>query len=253
MKLLTVLLFISINAWSMPKHLEVWFLGIDQQASLTKENLYAQSGLQCQQVGEYCFDPHVGLYKKTDEVFKNFDHSIVENNQKYDFLEPPKSVDRNLITCEKGNLFDIFCGEAKKKSVSTAKLEVWIDTSSTMKQIDQGKSTTSCKRKYFAEHMALACPKLGKVKYYSFKENKKEISNFNYLCDNSGLNSTKNLIRDIKASKVERLIVITDIFEAFEDLVHFVEMNGGIIKGMDKPMYAHQMKDEIKRISKSCL
>lgn len=245
----------SSHAFALPEYLEVWFLSSSQQTSIYKagSHLYTQDSRQCQSVGEYCFDPQVGLYKKEQAGgLKPVDYEAVDNVNEYEFLDTATSLDRNMIECEKESIFDIFCGKSKgSKKLSEHKLEFWVDTSSTMKQSDQGIRADKCQRRLIAESLNGSCTD-GGVKFYSLKEFKKEVSNVAYLCENKGSNNTKYLIRDIKASNAKNLIVVTDVFEAFEEFVSFVEDSGGIIRGLDKPMYANSMKEQLKSLVKKC-
>ena len=70
MKLLIGLLFITLSAQAMPKKFEVWFISPEssKSASLLEVKvrlsaLSAKANLQCQPMGDYCFDPQVGMYK----------------------------------------------------------------------------------------------------------------------------------------------------------------------------------------------
>jgi len=262
-KTLSILIMslLASSAWAMPKHVEVWFLSIDRGAfieQLLPGVRYSKmtASLQCQKMGEYCFDPQVGLYKPDSEKSVHqtaVDHSAVENKAKYDFLPVAKSLDRNMIDCDKKSMWDIFCGKADGTAgpVST-KLELWIDTSSTMRQVDFPGLEKMCSRESFLEKVNILCPLNQKMKVYMFDTSKKELGSFDRVCLNSGLNDYKRMMRDIKASNVDHLIVITDIYEAAEEYINFVEMNGGSIKGIDKPMYARDLKSEVSRIQGMC-
>ena len=253
-------LFISATCLAMPKHFEVWFLNTDSPSSSLLEPSIKYSskvaqGLQCQQMGEYCFDPQVGLYKKGEESkMQDFvDHAEVQKNETYEFMKPAQSIDRQMIECESATFFDVFCGKAQKAmKLGKSKLEVWIDTSSTMKQVDYGGFDQKCSRERFLEDLSQTCPMNKKMKVYTFEEHRKELGAFDRVCLSGGLNNMKRLIKDLYASKADNVIIITDIFEAEVSFIEAIESKGGIVRGLDKPLYAKEIHKQLQRVRKFC-
>jgi len=253
-------IFISTISYARPKHFEVWFLGVDSTRSTLLETdiKYSKNiaqGLQCQPMGEYCFDPQVGLYKKGDEIQMQdiVDYSEIQKNEKYDFMKPAESVDREMINCDEASFFDVFCGKAQKAmKQGKSKLEVWIDTSSTMRQVDYGGFDKKCSRERFLEDLSQTCPMNKKMKVYTFEEHRKELGAFDRTCISGGLNDMKRLMQDLEASEAENVIIITDIFEAEVSFIEVIESRGGVIKGLDKPIYANQIHKELQRVRKLC-
>ncbi len=262
-----LLFLLSVNAYATPQKVELWFLSIDKTSWLDsiikKPYVYysyvAGKSLQCQQMGEYCFDPQVGLYKRGQEgeVQQEIDMAEIENNTKYDFMETPKGIDRDLVACEKGGDFfsNIFCGKKNaKQEKSKINLQVWVDTSSTMRQVDYKGFGDTCEREIFLSNLAQTCPLNQKMKVYFFDEFRKEAGNFQPVCVADGLNNMKRIISDIKASKVKNLIIITDIFEAESSFINAIKMTGvAKIKGLEKPLYAKDIQKELRRVRKLCL
>jgi hypothetical protein len=256
--LLTILL--SFNCFGMPKHFEVWFLSKDSPKSTLLESpirflKQTAQALQCQPMGDYCFDPQVGLYKKGDEnkMSDIVDHAEVQKYETYDFMEPAKSVEREMINCEEANFFDVFCGKAQKaKKLGKYKLEVWIDSSSTMRQVDFGGFDKKCSRERFLEDLSQTCPMNDKMKVYTFEEHRKELGSFDRVCISGGLNDMKKLMKDLTASKADNVVIITDIFEAEVSFIEVIESKGGIIKGIDKPLYPSQIHKQLQRVRKLC-
>jgi hypothetical protein len=262
------------SAQAMPKHFEVWMLSIDKTADLnelldkTKLTRYSKafsqsSARQCQPMGDYCFDPQIGLYKKDESTIlkdvnpakaKSIDINELENNEKYQFMEVPKSVDRNLINCDKSNFFDIFCGKAKKlKKAAKTKLEVWIDVSSTMRQVDFPGFEKKCQREVFLDRLSQTCPIDGGLKVYYFEEFRKEAGLFDRACLSGGLNDMKRIMKDLEKSTADNVIIITDIFEAHIQFIDAIEAAGvGVIRGLDKPMYARDVTRQLQRVRKFC-
>ena len=217
----------------------------------------AYGKLQCQQMGEYCFDPQIGLYKRGEEgkALEEVDMAEVENSKAYDFMDPHKGHERDLIECdENSNFFDIFCGKAKKISAQgKSKLEVWVDVSSTLKQVDFNGYAKPCARETFLKTLAGTCPLNQKMKVYYFEEFKKEAGALDRVCISGGLNNMKNILRDLKQSKADHVIIITDIFEAEDSFITGIEVMGkNTIKGLDKPFYAKDLKSELKRVQTIC-
>lgn len=240
MRVLLLLSLISSCVLAMPKSLEVVFL-----QSMTAKTTYLEKALkvksqthllaramECQPMGEYCFDPQYGLYKK-NEITAD---AQLDNSYEYkDEFETAGGLDREVIDCSTGNYFDLYCGKTNGKTFSKKQrgLEVWIDTSSTMRNVDSDIFNATCDRERFVRAIDKTCPFGSKLKLYSFNEIKKEVGNMKSVCTNSGLNKIDNLIRDIKASNAKHLVIITDIYELNEKFTSFIKSSkvGKIIGG----------------------
>jgi hypothetical protein len=251
------------SAYSLPKHFEVWFLSVPQNTWLDSilemdktSHKVALANLQCQPMGEHCFDPQVGLYKKdkANKYQEQIDLSEVEKNNTYDFMEVPERMEREMIDCDKSSFFDIFCGKAQKKAKQKkVKLEVWVDVSSTMKQVDFNGFDKKCSRETFLENLSQTCPMNEKMKIYYFEEFRKEAGSLDRVCLSGGLNEMKRIVSDLKKSTAENVIIITDIYEAQEEFTSAIEALGrGVIKGLDKPLYAKDIKKELQRVRPLC-
>ncbi|MCO4754564.1 MAG: hypothetical protein KC478_08775 [Bacteriovoracaceae bacterium] len=265
-KLGLLFLFLSSSLMAMPKSFEIWFLSPDKREvflpskHLQKNIQYfrpvAQNDLQCQPMGEYCFDPQVGMYKLDDknQVQANVDYTAADSLEDYSNKRVAKGSERKQASCEDGDFFSLFCNEGKAQSPKSAKVEVWVDTSSTMKQVDFAGYDTQCKRESFLRLITQDCSFNEEVKVYIFDEVKKQLGRMDRVCLNAGLNNRDRIIRDIKISKAAHLIIITDIFEADEKLLNFVETAGvGSVKGIEKPMYAADLKKFAPQLQKKCL
>lgn len=258
---LLFILLISLPSFGKPKNFEVWFLAVDNSSTVEFINPKIKWGrsvaqaLQCQPMGEYCFDPQVGLYKKGEEneMQEVIDHSEMHDSKNYNFMEPAKSVEREMINCEEANFFDVFCGKAQKAmKMGKSKLEVWVDTSSTMKQVDFGGFDKKCGRELFLERLHQTCPMNKKMKVYTFEEYRKELGAFDRVCLSGGLNDMKRIIKDVDNSKADNIIIITDIFEAEVSFIDAIESRGGIVRGLDKPLYAKEISKQLQRVRKMC-
>lgn len=65
-------LVMTTVSWSAPSVIEVWFLSAPKTSNLESvlkeknKTVKLAQNLQCQPMGEYCFDPQFGLYKPDD-------------------------------------------------------------------------------------------------------------------------------------------------------------------------------------------
>ena len=136
----------------------------------------------CQKMGDYCFDPQIGLYKEDNSggIIEAADYRELDGKEKYNRLGDYK--DSDFKTCENNGNFDIFCGKTKgsKKPVNI-KAEFWIDTSSSMKQVDYTGPNSTCAREYFLKTVGDKCPLNQKMKAYVFDENKREMGTYSQL------------------------------------------------------------------------
>ncbi len=169
-------------------------------------------------------------------------------------MDVPEKMEREMINCDDANFFDIFCGEAQKKALAAqVKLEVWVDVSSTMKQVDFNGFDKKCSREMFLDSLSQTCPLNQKMKVYYFEEFRKEAGALDRVCLSGGLNEMKRIISDLKKSTAENVIIITDIFEAQVEFLDAIEALGtGVIKGLEKPLYVKDIKKELQRVRPLC-
>lgn len=259
---LLFLFLIPAISFAGPKKYEVWFLSIDKNENIkTSLNLdlrfSKQIALGCQEMGEYCFDSQVGLYKPDGNggILQEVDSSVVTEKENLKQLESARSLDRDMIKCEDNYEFDIFCGKAQKVTKSKpAKVQLWIDASSSMKQIDFQGFEEQCYRESFARLVENKCELGSKLEIKSFNETKKQMGTFHDLCTNYGLNKTKNLLEELESIDADYAVIVTDIFEAHEDVINFVERSNGRgrIRGIDTPLYAKDLKGLVKEVTSQC-
>jgi len=249
----------------MPKKFEVWFINTSasKQTSQILDKLeryklgpmVVENKRQCQPMGDYCFDPQYGLYKMEGDSVQNVnDYTNLDSKENYDDFDEGAGVDRDLINCDKGNFFDLYCGKAKSRGKQVkAKISMWIDVSATMKQVDFDGYESQCKRESMLRRLNMTCKFGSELKVHIFNESKKELGMMDRVCLNSGLNRTDRIMKDIKLSNVDHLIVITDIFEATEEFVEFIEaQKEGSHKGVDSPFFAQDLKEQVPRLAKAC-
>lgn len=261
MQFILLAFLFSMSVYSMPKKFEVFFMNTPTgsktslNSTLNKvDRKFESKGLaallECRPMGDYCFDPQVGMYKRED-IYKDVD---IKDSYTYDDeMQSAASLDRDLVNCDKDNFFDLYCGKTSKQKQVEAKLEVWIDTSSTLRQVDSDIFNATCEREKFLKSLDSKCQFGSKMKVYTFNEHKKELGNMRGACTNSGLNKIENLIRDIKASKANHLIILTDIFELNEKFTNFIKASKvGVIKGDKGDFRASSLSSEVSRLSRLC-
>jgi hypothetical protein len=251
------LFFVCVTASAAPKEIEVWFLSNSKTAlieSLLNKSPYVYRApaaqLQCQEMGDHCFDPQYGLYKKGDATEEIVETLKIE--QDVPSIPPARSLDRDLINCDKGNYFDVFCGKAKSEAKTQTKLDIWVDTSSSMREFDFTEKDGSCHRKSFMKQIDDQCGFNQKVNVMMFDTSIKQAGAMDQLCLNQGLNDFKRLIDWIERSEAKKLIVITDIYELHKEFADFIETKHGKLRGDKEPLTAKQLVDLADQLAKSC-
>lgn len=252
-----LLVLISSSSLAAPKEIEVWFLSHAKTALL--ENLLNRpqyiyrapiAELQCEQMGDYCFDPQYGLYKKDDANAEIVETKNIEREGPS--IPSGKSLDRDLISCDSANYFDVFCGKAKSRPEAQAKLDLWIDTSSSMKEFDYSDKDGSCHRKSLVKQLDDVCGFNQKVNVMMFDTSIKQAGGMDDLCNNQGLNDYKRLMDWIERSDAKKLIVITDIYEFHKEFSDYIESKHGKLRGDTVPLTAKAMVDLADELAKSC-
>jgi hypothetical protein len=253
-----LLAFISTSVLAAPKDIEVWFVSNAKTAlleSLLNRPQYVYRAptaeLQCQQMGDFCFDPQYGLYKKDDATAEVVDTKVVETDGPS--IPAGKSVERELIDCDPNNFFDIFCGKAKKEAApGTAKLDLWVDTSSSMREFDFSDKDGNCNRKSLVKKLDDACGFNQKVNVMMFDVTIKQAGSMDQVCNNQGLNDYKRLMDWIERSDAKKLVVITDLYEFHKEFSDYIESKHGKFRGDKDPLTTKQMVDLADELAKSC-
>lgn len=252
-----LLVLICTSAWSAPKEIEVWFISHAKTALLQDllnrpQYIYRAptAELKCQEMGDYCFDPQYGLYKKDDANFEVVETKKIETDGPT--IPSGKSVERELIDCDPKNYFDVFCGKAKKQAEMPSRLDVWIDTSSSMREFDYTDKDGSCHRKSFAKTLDNVCGFNQKVNVMMFDTSIKQAGSMDQLCNNQGLNDYKRLMDWVERSEVKKLIIITDLYELHKEFADYIESKHGKLRGDKDPLTAKQMVDLADDLAKSC-
>ena len=242
-------------AWAAPEEIEVYFLTPPTSAQweryLTPRLHGVKLAQACEPVGDYCLDPVRGLYPRSgrEEVKKETTFGIDEGLPQ---LPTATSVDRSLVNCDAKYAFDIFCGEARsEKKVSAASgLEVWVDTSSSMRGIDPGDGKGSCQRAAFLESLVAACGKKRPV-LKGFDTSIRSIDAAS-SCVSQGLNDAKRMIEWMEESTAKKLIFITDVYEYQAELSQYLESKHAKLHGDRGTFPASKLQDMVVELAKAC-
>lgn len=251
-----ILLF-SFSVFSAPKEIEVWFISNEKVAELNKllDRPYyvfkaKTAALQCQEMGEYCFDPQIGLYKKDDfGTSVSIDKALESDSPP---IPTASSIDKDMINCDPKNYFDIFCGKAKKESPVKTKLDLWVDTSASMREFDFSDKEGGCHRKSLLKKLDRECGFNKKVNVMMFDTSIKQAGSIDQVCTNQGLNDQKRMIDWIERSNAPKLVIITDIYEFHKDFADYIESRHGTFKGEKTPLTGAQMVELADHLAKSC-
>lgn len=252
-----LLLLMSTSALAAPQQIEVWLVSNRKVADLNRllnRPYYVMRAptaeLACQEMGDYCFDPQVGLYKKDDVTTRPEIEEVVE--KQIDGLTPKGTLDRDLISCDPKNFFDVFCGKARKEPARSVGFELWIDTSGSMKEFDFSDASGGCFRKSMVARLDAKCGFNQQVNVMTFDTSIRQASSMNDLCNSQGLNDYKRLIDWIERSEARRLVIITDIYELQKEFADYIESKNGIFRGDKDPMTAAQLLGLVEHLEGLC-
>ncbi len=238
-----------------PLEIEVFFLTPPASAQWQKylaPRLYGIKIAQaCEPVGDYCLDPVIGLYPRNGKVPEKKETKF-EIDEGLPQLPTSTSVDRSLVNCDEKYAFDIFCGkaQAEKKASEVSGLEVWVDTSSSMRGIDPGDGKGSCQRAQFLQSLVVICDKKRPV-LKGFDTGIREIDPAS-SCVSQGLNDAKRMIEWMEESTAKKLIFITDVYEYQAELSAYLESKQAKIHGDRGTFPASKMQDMVVELAKGC-
>lgn len=246
-------LFLAVlRLWAAPAELEVWFLSppaTGQWSELLSPRLARHWVAQaCEPVGDFCLDPKGGLYPKSASQVEDRTEGY-KIDEGLPQLPTATSVDRSLINCDSQYVFDIFCGQAQAEAKGRPKggLEVWVDTSSSLRSIDSG---DNCQRKKLLEQLAASCPQARPV-FKGFDTSLRDIGPEG-ACGTQGLNNAERLMEWIEVSSAHKLVIITDVYEYQSGLANFLESKKAQLRGDSGTFPATRMQEYVSLLAKSC-
>lgn len=265
MKIL-IILIISISLQAAPKKVVVnFFDSKDLTSMLTKDsshivvkNVYE---LKCQKMGEYCFDPQVGLYKPGNEneaVIVKGESETDPNLKKVRGLGEEGFFNTQLINCDKNNFYDVYCNKGEKSKTSETYSretnEIWIDGSSSVKVFDTSKLEDSCKREDFIKLLKSSCTKNNYYQFYSISSVKKQLGTSGQACQTTDDKiKIDKLISWINDSNAINLYIYLDDFYAQGKFMSYLKTRPNIkVNGIDKKINLSLMSEQINELKKYC-
>ncbi len=214
--------------------------GIELLGQIAQNEIY-----ECQPMGGGCFHPQLGFIEDPDKLAKEDEPQPLK-------LKTMNATETNVMDCDDNYYFDIYCGKAKPVAKrAKAKLELWIDTSSSLRAVDSPQAESFCYRKSFAERVVESCGE--KVRISLFDTSKKAMGTFRDLCGTYGLNDQTRLMKWIEESTADHLVLVTDIDELSMRLSDFLDRIGAKVYGVGTSgLEGPQFTDYAKEIAKSC-
>lgn len=254
-RILTTLLFlvVSMSSFGEAQNIHVIFLsrpGVSLSPYLTNfislgivaENTQEING-ECVKMGDGCFHPQYGLIADPKKLNDLGIEKEVE-------VKTINAEEVNLIDCKKGYYFDMYCGQAKK-AVAPANVELWIDTSSSMRQVDFSLDQAFCERRRLVSKVKDNCKK--SVDVFVFDTSKKLSDGLESSCLNVGTNNSERLVEWLKASEAENVIIVTDVDEYKAQFREYLDLKGAKIEGIGtSQIYASALFDYHKTFTKIC-
>lgn len=204
----------------------------------------------CVPMGDGCFHPQLGYVEKQPEKKPSEKEIADRNEEKAVELKNFNALETNMVSCDKNNYFDIFCGK-EKANAAPAEIEVWFDISSSLKTVDYNKDPDHCARRSFIEKVQLTCK--SKVNVSVYNTSIKQVGENSSVCMAYGMNDQARILRWMKDSKAKHLLIITDIDEMSAEMRSFLESNGAKMTGDGvKAFTANDLVDYAKEFTKMC-
>ncbi|RPJ67811.1 MAG: hypothetical protein EHM20_17115 [Alphaproteobacteria bacterium] len=187
-----------------------------------------QTSEGCFPMGDGCFHPQFGyMDKKPDAATVKTPAIVVPKDPELE-LKTFNAVETNMISCDKGNYFDIFCGKTKANE-KPAEVEIWFDIYSSLRTVDYNKDPDHCNRRTFMSRVVEACK--GNVDIPVYNTALKQVGVSSCVCMAYGTNDESKLLKWMKASSAKKLLIVTDIDEVSRGMRDFLEENAAKIIG----------------------
>lgn len=253
--LILSLTFSSFIVKAGPKNIKVIFLSRSDATSFLfktiNQNLYPVlskaitqndfGDVECIPYGEGCFHPQLGYIEDEDKKKKleKQPRETVGN----DDVKTINADDVNLIDCEKKYYFDMYCGKASKgKAVkeSSPQYQLWIDISSSMKQVDFSRDEGFCERRRIVAKLEDHCK--GKLDVFTFNTSRQHAGGLENTCLNYGTNNGRKLAHWLETTEAKNVVIVTDVDEYEGPFREYLDKVGAEIIGIGvKPLYASDL------------
>lgn len=250
-------------AYATPQKIEMIFLSpqkVAQLLELIEKNkaervighlaASSQTSEGCFAMGDGCFHPQFGyMDKKPDAISVKAPAIAVPKDPELE-LKTFNAVETNMISCDKGNYFDIFCGKTKANE-KPAEVEIWFDISSSLRTVDYNKDPNHCDRRTFMSKVVDACK--GNVDISVYNTALKQVGESSSVCMAYGTNDESKLIQWLRASSAKKLLIVTDIDEVSKSMRDFLEENAAKIIGDGvTPFSSTDLVNYANDFAKSC-
>ena len=204
----------------------------------------------CVPMGDGCFHPQNGYMEKTPSTPPTALEITDRNEEKALELKNFNALETSLISCDKNNYFDMFCGK-ERPNVAPTEIEIWFDISSSLKSVDYNKDPDFCARRTFLENIQKTCKSKVNVSVYNTAI--KQIGENSSVCMSYGTNDQSRLLRWMKDSKAKHLLIVTDIDEMSIEMRSFLDINGAKMIGDGvKAFTSNDLIDYEKEFTKMC-
>ncbi|MCT4642205.1 MAG: hypothetical protein N4A33_07885 [Bacteriovoracaceae bacterium] len=264
MKALLSFIFLVSIVYASPRSTEVYFITHDKGASIRFDKvMWVMNKFkpQCQKMGEYCFDPQVGLYDPKDKdkaVNIKRENEASESYHRVKSIEGDGTFSNQLINCSSDNMFDIYCNKKKtnkksKKVVNKHMFEMWIDLSPAMSVKDRASINDECSRSIAVDMIQEGCSYSKGFKLYGISSIKKELSVSKQACRSGKYKiQDKKLISMIKKSSAKKLILVLDKSYAYGRLLAYLANSRAKIYGLEKDYTLNNFVANSQSLSKLC-
>lgn len=253
-KIISIILplyMLSFNSYAAPEKIEMIFLSphkVSQLLELIEKN-QAEKALtllaegdsgeeRCIPMGDGCFDPQYGYMEKKPKAVVDATTAKIKMGVTAPPIVPAaipipndpdiqlktfNAIETNMINCDKGNYFDIFCGKERAQG-KPAEIEIWFDVSSSLRSVDYNKDPDRCNRRTFMTKVMEGCK--DKVRVSVYNTALKEIGDFSSVCLSYGTNDEAKLLQWIKDSSAKKLLIVTDIDEVSKAMRDYLDERG---------------------------
>jgi len=251
-------LIFSFNAQAVAERVDVYFLSRPLSAINLPHNkvqwhgLYAQNDPRekCIPMGDGCFHPQLGYI----ENYEKEDSKKIEPLKKEVELKTINAEEVNLIDCDQGYYFDMYCGKANAQNAvnkAPSEFELWIDTSTSMRLVDYSSEDSYCDRRRFIASLKNNCKK--ELQVSVFNTAKKRLSTLDNLCINYGANNGEKVVSWLKSTQAKQVVIITDVEEYVGAFREYLDAIGATIHGIGvDPLLASELISLEKDFLKYC-
>ncbi|RLA63186.1 MAG: hypothetical protein DRQ88_04560 [Epsilonproteobacteria bacterium] len=228
--------FICQNLFALPDTIEFWFIsrakyGHLQNYPYTLGKVSQVRGIYkgCKAWGEGCYDMEDSELVDRQSDLKINDYMIKREKRLKNTLDLFAPYNTHISDCDSEVGSSRFCGERLPARVDT-NMEIWIDTSSSMNEIDPRGRDGNCMRNKFIRMVMESCG--GNIPIMGiFNQSLREMGSFTDVCRNYGENNLNFLEDWIRSSKSKHLVVVTDYTQMKKKLKKFIDRTGSKVRG----------------------